>query len=316
MAARGQRHIWDRRQALSGLGRGLLGLGALGLTGSALSGCTSDDGTAKGRSITVGSKGFAESWIMGELYAQGLRALGYTVDLKTNVGSSDIISAALLSGQIDLYPEYTGVMLVSFMGEEKLMNSAEETYELAQTWAEDNQVTMLNATPFENKNAVAVRADFAEEHDLKTVSDLKGIGDFTYSTYPDNVTGAQGYEGIVDAYGLDNMKLKTLSIGLNYQAIERGEIEAADVFTTDPQLLRSDLVVLDDNKKVFGFQNVVPLIRDDVFADLDDGASEFLNELQSLLTLEAIQAMNEASAVNRLDPAQVAKVFLEDNGLV
>ena len=207
-------------------------------------------------------------------------------------------------------------MLVSFMGEDRLMDSAEETYELAKTWAEDNRVTMLNATPFENKNAVAVRKEFADEHDLKTVSDLKGIGDFTYSTYPDNVTGAQGYEGIVDSYGLENMKLKTLSIGLNYQAIERGEIEAADVFTTDPQLLRSDLVVLDDDKKLFGFQNVVPLIRDDAFAELDDDASHFLNELQSLLTLEAIQAMNEASAINRLDPAQVAKMFLDDNGLM
>ena len=123
-------------------------------------------------------------------------------------------------------------------------------------------------------------------------------------------------EGIVDSYGLENMKLKTLSIGLNYQAIERGEIEAADVFTTDPQLLRSDLVVLDDDKKLFGFQNVVPLIRDDAFAELDDDASHFLNELQSLLTLEAIQAMNEASAINRLDPAQVAKMFLDDNGLM
>ena len=322
MNAFGQLRHFDRRQALSGLGRGLLGLGALGAAGASLSGCTSSQGSDRSgqkkdtRSITVGSKGFAESWITGELYAQGLRNLGYTVDLKTNVGSSDIISAALLSGQIDLYPEYTGVMLVSFMGEDRLMDSAEETYELAKTWAEDNRVTMLNATPFENKNAVAVRKEFADEHDLKTVSDLKRIGDFTYSTYPDNVTGAQGYEGIVDSYGLENMKLKTLSIGLNYQAIERGEIEAADVFTTDPQLLRSDLVVLDDDKKLFGFQNVVPLIRDDAFAELDDDASHFLNELQSLLTLEAIQAMNEASAINRLDPAQVAKMFLDDNGLM
>lgn len=322
MAAFGQQEYLNRRQALTGLGRGLLGLVALGAIGASLSGCTSSQASDKSvakngtRPITVGSKGFAESWIMGELYAQGLRNLGYTVDLKTNVGSSDIISTALLSGQIDLYPEYTGVMVVNFMGEEKLMDSAEQTYDLARTWAEDNQVTMLNATPFENKNAVAVLRDFADKHDLKTVSDLKGIGDFTYSTYPDNVTGSQGYEGIVDTYGLENMKLKTLSIGLNYQAIERGEIDAADVFTTDPQLLRSDLVVLDDDKKIFGFQNVVPLIRDDTFAELDDDATEFLDELQSLLTLEAIQAMNEASAINRLDPAQVATMFLDENGLM
>ena len=316
MAVIGQSRQWNRRQALTGIGKGLLGIGALGLGGASLSGCAGDGNSTGGRSITVGSKGFAESWIMGELYAQGLRNLGYTVDLKTNVGSSDIISTALLSGQIDLYPEYTGVMVVSFMGEEKLMDSAEQTYDLAQTWAEDHQVTMLHATPFENKNAVAVRRDFADKHGLKTVSDLKGIGSFTYSTYPDNVTGGQGYEGIVDTYGLENMKLKTLSIGLNYQAIERGEIDAADVFTTDPQLLRSDLVVLDDDKKLFGFQNVAPLIRDDAVAELDNDAAEFLDELQSLLTLEAIQAMNEASAINRLDPAQVAKIFLDENGLM
>ena len=313
----------NRRQALTGLGRGLLGLGALGVSGAALGGCASDQpsdlaGAKKaGKSpITVGSKGFAESWITGELYAQGLSNLGYTVDLKTNVGSSDIIKTALLSGQIDLYPEYTGVMVVTFMGEDRLMDSAQETFDLAQTWADDNNVTMLRATPFENKNAVAVRQEFADKHKLQSMSDLAKIGDFTYSTYPDNVTGAQGYEGIVETYGLGNMKLKTLSIGLNYQAIERGEIDAADVFTTDPQLLRSDLVVLDDDKKLFGFQNVVPLIRDDAFAGLDDDATEFLNELQSLLTLEAIQAMNEASAINRLDPANVAEMFLDENGLI
>lgn len=179
MAKFGQIGQYNRRQALTGLGRGLLSLGAIGAAGATLSGCSSsqdgDQSAAKKstRSITVGSKGFAESWITGELYAQGLRNLGYTVDLKTNVGSSDIINTALLSGQIDLYPEYTGVMLVTFMGEEKLMDSAQETYDLAQTWAEDNNVTMLRATPFENKNAVAVRKEFANEHDLTTMSDLK-----------------------------------------------------------------------------------------------------------------------------------------------
>src|SRR5699024_219355 len=100
MSVRGQQRHFDRRQALTGLGRGLPGLGALGLTGASLTACGSDSANPKSKSITVGTKGFAESWIMGELYAHRLRNLGYTVDLKTNVGSSDIISAALLSGQI------------------------------------------------------------------------------------------------------------------------------------------------------------------------------------------------------------------------
>lgn len=308
----------NRRRALRTLG----GLGA-GIAAAALSGCAptsanvggTKTGTA-GRTITIGSKGFAESWIMGELYAQGLRALGYQVDLKTNVGSSDIINTALQSGQIDIYPEYTGVIVVNWVGEDSLLGTAEESYDIAKKWENEHGVTMLAATPFENKNAIAVRKEFADEHGLKTVADLKAIGDFTYSTYPDNVSGGTGYEGIVETYGLTNMKLKTLSIGLNYQAIERGEIQAADVFTTDPQLLRSDLVVLEDDKNLFGFQNVVPLIRDNIFADLDDDAPEFLNTLHSLLTIDAIQALNEASAINRIDSAQVATVFLQANGLM
>lgn len=311
-------HTLSRRRALRALGA--LGAGSVAV---ALSGCTATSANAggtktgpAGRTITIGSKGFAESWIMGELYAQGLRARGYQVDLKTNVGSSDIINTALQSGQIDIYPEYTGVIVVNWVGEDSLLGTAKETYDLAKKWENEHGVTALQATPFENKNAIAVRKEFADEHGLKTVSDLKGIGDFTYSTYPDNVSGGIGYEGIVETYGLRNMKLKTLSIGLNYQAIEHGEIQAADVFTTDPQLLRSDLVVLEDDKKLFGFQNVVPLIRDDVFEDLDDDAPEFLNILHSLLTIDAIQALNEASAINRIDPAQVAKVFLQANGLM
>lgn len=307
-----QRSMMTRRTAL-----GLWGLGAAASV-AALSGCASpvSGGTGKDRVLTIGSKGFAESWIMGELYAQGLEALGYTVALKTNVGSTEIINAALQAGQIDIYPEYTGVVVVVLGGEDRLMDSAEATFEWARTWEAEHGVTTLNATPFENKNAIAVTADFAAEHGLKTMSDLRGIGEFTYSTYPENVTGGQGYEGIVETYGLDNMELKTLSIGLNYQAIERGEIQAADVFTTDPQLSRSNLVVLEDDLKLFGFQNVVPLIRDEVFDAVDVDVPEFLNELHSLLTVDAIRALNSAAAVNRLDPAQVAQTFLRDNRLI
>ncbi|MBL3700195.1 glycine betaine ABC transporter substrate-binding protein [Leucobacter luti] len=306
------RHELSRRAAL-----GLWGIGAAaGL--AALSGCApaAASGTGKDRTITIGSKGFAESWIMGELYAQGISALGYTVSLKTNVGSTEIINTALQAGQVDIYPEYTGVIVVVLGGEERLMDSAEATYEWAREWEAEHGVTTLNATPFENKNAIAVTEEFAAEHGLRTMSDLRGIGDFVYSTYPENVTGGQGYEGIVETYGLDNMELKTLSIGLNYQAIERGEIQAADVFTTDPQLSRSGLVVLEDDRKLFGFQNVVPLIRTEVFDAVDDDVPEFLNELHSLLTVDAIRALNSAAAVNRLDPAQVAKVFLQENHLI
>ncbi len=296
-----------RRQALS--------LIAAGTTTAALAGC-SGPARSTGNTITVGSKGFTESWIMGELYAQLLRARGYSVALKTNVGSTNIINTALTSGRVDLYPEYTGVIVVVLAGIDEPMGSAAETYQKAMKYEAGKGIALLEPTPFENKNAIAVTGDFAAEHDLQTISDLQSIGDFFYSTYPDNVTGGQGYEGIVKTYDLPNMKLKTLSIGLNYGAIERGEIQAADVFTTDPQLLRSDLVVLEDDKKLFGFQNVSPAIRQDTLDRVGDDVPKALNELSALLTLDVMQAMNEASAINRLDPAQVAKKFLVVNNLI
>ena len=296
-----------RRQALSLL--------AAGTTTAALASCVGP-GSPEDDTITVGSKGFTESWIMGELYAQLLRARDYNVALKTNVGSTNIINTALTSGRIDLYPEYTGVIVVVLAGNDEVLGTAEQTYRLAKEYEASKGIALLEPTPFENKNAIAVTSEFAAKHQLSTISDLQGIGDFLYSTYPANVTGGQGYEGIVKNYDLPNMKLKTLSIGLNYGAIERGEIQAADVFTTDPQLLRSDLVVLEDNHKLFGFQNVSPAIREDTLARVGDDVPKALNQLSGLLTLEAMQAMNEASAINRLDPAQVAKKFLSTNNLI
>lgn len=302
---------FTRRQLLSTL--------AIGATGVALSGCAATvpaTASSKTGTITIGSKGFAESWIMGELYAQLLRARGYSVDLKTNVGSTELINRALTSGRVDLYPEYTGVIVVVLGGNDSVLASAEETFREAKAYEADHGVTLLDPTPFENKNAIAVTREFATEHNLAKISDLRTLDDFTYSTYPENTTGGQGYEGIVKTYDLPQMKLKTLSIGLNYGAIERGEIQAADVFTTDPQLLRSDLVVLDDDKKLFGFQNVSPAIRNDTLERVGPEVAEELNALSALLTIEAMQAMNEASAINRLDPAHVAEVFLSANDLI
>lgn len=250
------------------------------------------------------------------MYAQALRELGYEIDLKTNVGSTTIIDAALMSGQVDIYPEYTGVILQSLAGDDSLQRTAEDTYVRAKEFENSRGVTVLNATPFENKNAVAVTQEFAEQYGLKTMEDLQKVDSFTYTTYPDNVTGQNGYEGIVEFYKLDQMKLKTLSIGLNYAALENGDVQAADVFTTDPQLLRSNFVVLEDTLNIFGFQNVVPILRNEVTERVGPEVADTLNTIHALLSTEAIQALNGAVAVNRLDPSQVARKFLIANNLI
>jgi osmoprotectant transport system substrate-binding protein len=268
-----------------------------------------------GPTITIGSKQFTESWVMGELYAQVLTARGFRVALKSNIGSATIIDRAIRSSQIDVYPEYTGVILQSFANPEKLPDSAEGTYAEAKRFQETRGLTLLAPTPFQNRNAVAVRTADARKHGLRTIADLNRLGDIQYAEYPDNITGPLGYDAIVKAYGLESMKVRPLNIGLQYPALATGRVQAADVFTTDPQLRHYDFTILDDDKHVFGFQNVAPVVREEVLEQYGTRLSRPLDLVDALLTEPAMQALNEAVAIKRLSPAEVARRFLRANRL-
>lgn len=265
--------------------------------------------------ITVGSKQFTESWVMGELYAQVLTARGFQVVLKSNIGSADIIDRAIRARQIDLYPEYTGVILQTFAQPEHMPTTAAGTFRAAREYEESRGLTLLGATPFQNRNAVAVRTADARKHGLKTVGDLKRLGKISYAEYPDNITGPLGFDAIVKAYGLREMKVRPLNIGLQYPALKNGDVDAADVFTTDPQLRRYDFTILDDDQHIFGFQNVAPVVRRPLVEEHGSRLTDPLDEVDALLTEEAMQALNEAAAILRLSPAKVADRFLRANGL-
>lgn len=278
-----------------------------------LSGCGA---AAPSTVITVGSKEFAEEWILGELYTQALRDRGFNVELKTNIGSTEIIDRALSAHRIDVYPEYTGVILQVLDHRKHIPGTAKGTFRAAKRFEKTRGLGLLKPTPFQNKNAVAVTQKFAKKHHLKTIADLRKLGPIQYAEYPDNIDSSLGYKGLVKTYGLKNMKVRSLNIGLQYKALESGEVQAADVFTTDPQLARSNLVILKDTKNIFGFQNVAPVVDQ---VTLDRQPPEFaktLNEIDSLLTVKAMRALNRAVAVNRLPAAEVASRFLEANHVV
>lgn len=295
-----------RRTLLTG------GLAALGVAGVATA-TRSVAGT--GPVITIGSKQFTESWVMGELYAQLLTARGFQIVLKSNIGSSDIIDRAIRSRQIDLYPEYTGVILQTLALSKEMPESAAATFRAARKFEETRGLTLLEPTPFQNRNAVAVRTADAKKHGLKTIADLSRLGRISYAEYPDNITGPFGFDAIVKAYELPRMKVRPLNIGLQYPALKNGDVDAADVFTTDPQLRRYDFTLLDDDQAIFGFQNVAPVIRRSLVEEHGSRLTDPLNEVDALLTEEAMQALNEAAAILRLSPAKVADRFLRANDL-
>ncbi len=216
--------------------------------------------------MTIGDKNFTEEFILGALYQQALAAKGYRVTLKGNIGSSEIVLKALTSGQIDMYPEYTGTLLTAIAGVTHPPTSAMQTYLLAKAYVMKHGLTLLDQTPFYDSDALAVTKAFATKHGLKSVADLQKLGhSLKLGGAPEFATRFAGLLGLKQLYGL-NPTFVPLAIGITYEAIDSGKVDTFDAFTTDAQLISGKYVLLSDPKRVFGFQNVAPVIRQSVLA--------------------------------------------------
>jgi osmoprotectant transport system substrate-binding protein len=263
----------------------------------------------------MGDKNFTEEFILGNLYAQALQAKGYTVTLKANIGSSEITYKALTSGQIDVYPEYTGTLLTAIAGIHTPPKSGQQAYNEAQAYVQKHGFTLLNPTPFFDSDALATLKTYAQKHTLSTISDLKKLGhSVILGGAPEFATREEGLVGLKSEYGI-NPTFKPLSIGLTYNALDAGQVQVADVFTTDPQLISGKYTILSDPKKVFGFQNVAPVVKRSLLTSEGPAFTQTLNAVSALLTITAIQKMNAAVALDKQSPAAVAHAFLAANHL-
>lgn len=265
--------------------------------------------------FTLGDKNFAEQYLLGALYQKALQAQGYTVTLKGNLGSSEITDKALTSGKIDGYPEYTGVIYTELAHLGDRPKSAAATLAGATSFENKRGFAVLNPTPFQDADGVAVNKSYAQQHGLKTIADLKKVGSFTYGGPPENATRYQGVVGLKQAYGLNNIQFKPLTIGTQYQALDQGKIDAIAIFTTDGQLASGKYTVLPDTKGIFGFQQVVPVINKAKLAAEGPAFAATLNKVSALLTTDAIVALNKAVQIDQKDPGVVAEAFLKANHL-
>jgi len=267
--------------------------------------------------VTIGTKDFTEEFILGELYTQALQAKGYTVKLKKNIGATEIIDTALTSHKIDAYPEYTGESVATVAKRNEPAKTADEEYQLAKQFYETRGETVSDPTPFEDVDAIATTKAFAQKHNLASMEDLKGIGSFSLGARPEFKNRQQGLAGMKKVYGITNAQFRQLALGVQYQALDTGKVDTANVFTTDAQLASGKYVVLKDPKGVFGFQNVSFVIDKAKLAQL--GGAQFMgiiNSVNKLLTTDAITAMNKAVSIDKQDEATVAKQFLQANNLV
>ena len=266
--------------------------------------------------VTIGTKDFTEEFILGELYKGALEAKGYTVNLKKNIGATEIIDTALTSHKIDAYPEYTGESVATVAKRNEPAKSANEEYQLAKQFYEGRGQTVSEPTPFEDVDAIAAPKAYAQKHGLTTMEDLKKLGSFSLGARPEFKNRQQGLAGMKKVYGITKAQFRQLALGVQYQAMDTGKIDTANVFTTDAQLASGKYTVLKDSKGVFGFQNVSFVIDKNKLAQL--GGDQFMaviNSVNKLLTTDAMTSMNKAVATDKQDEAAVAKQFLQANKL-
>src|ERR671931_736613 len=267
--------------------------------------------------VTIGTKDFTEEFILGELYKGALEAKGYTVNLKKNIGATEITNPALPSHKIDAYPEYTGESVATVEKRNEPAKTADEEYQLAKQFYEGRGQTVSEPTPFEDVDAIAATKAYAQKHGLTTMEDLKKLGSFSLGARPEFKARQQGLAGMKKVYGITNAKFRQLALGVQYQALDTGKVDTANVFTTDAQLASGKYTVLKDPKGVFGFQNVAFVIDKNKLAQLGgDQFMSIINGVNKLLTTPAITAMNKAVAIDKQDETTVAKQFLTANHLV
>ncbi|HEU4703447.1 MAG TPA: glycine betaine ABC transporter substrate-binding protein [Conexibacter sp.] len=301
---------------------------ALALT-TGLAACGGDDDSGGGSTqtaagqpgkgkppVTLGTKNFTEQFVLGQLYKQALEAQGFTVALKQNIGSTEIADRALRSGQIDMYPEYIGIFNTAVAGDTKAYPSVEAAFAAGKAYAERHGFTLLPLTPFSDTDALAVLPAYASEHDLRSVGDLAAIRGLRLGAPPEFRERETGLVGLERVYGITDVDFSPLTIGLQYQALDDGKIDVADVFTTDGQLQGGRYVVLEDPKNVFGFQNVTPIVSTRVLQAQGQAFQDTLDAVSRVLTTEAMQEMNAAVAIDKQSPADVAQQFLQANELV
>lgn len=279
-----------------------------------LVGCNSGGGA--GEVIKVGSKDFTEQFILGEMYALVLENQGLKVQRKLNLGGTPVAQAGLESGQIDLYPEYTGTGLLTILKLPVSSNQKQVFETVSKAYQEKFKLVWLEPAPMNNSQALAMTEAGVKKYGVKTISDLAKKASQLVMIGPPEFEGREdGLPGLQKAYG--NFKLKAYKgadPGLRYQALKDGQVDVVVAFGTDGELSAFNLVVLEDDKKLFPPYQVAPVVRQEVL-DKNPKIKEVLNALAPKLTSETMQRLNYEVSGKKREPAEVAKDFLIKEGL-
>jgi osmoprotectant transport system substrate-binding protein len=281
---------------------------SLALVGAALllPQCTGKSGANS--ALRVGSKNFGENIIVAELYAQTLEKAGFTVERHMNLGSTQIAMAALQRGDIDLYPEYTGTGLIDVLHLPPMRDAHALYLTVKRRYAQRYHLTWLQPSHANDSQGLAIARQASQQYNVQTLSQCaKAASQLRLAAVPEFVARADALPGLQKFYGGFHFKdVKTYDIGLQYDALVRGEADVCTAFTTDAQIEADKLVLLDDDRHFWPAYNVAPVVRDDVLRAHPKIAAT-LNTISGLLTTRGLTGMNYAYTVRKQEPADIVR---------
>ncbi|REK76037.1 glycine betaine ABC transporter substrate-binding protein [Paenibacillus paeoniae] len=280
-----------------------------------LSACS---GGGSGKAVVkVGSKNFTESLILGEMYALALENKGYKVERKLNLGGTLVAHEALKKGDIDFYPEYTGTGLINVL-ELPPQSDAQVVYDaVSNGYKEKFNLIWLEPTDANDSQGLVTTKAIAEKYNLYKISDLPKLApELNLAAVPEFEEREDGLKGLNAFYGkMDFKSIKLFDYGIKYRVILDGEADVTVGFTTDGDLTNSDLVLLEDDGKFWPPYFVAPVIRGEL-NEKDPEIAKVLNEISAKLDNTTVQKLNAQVDIDKKEYADVAKAFLQDQGLL
>lgn len=269
--------------------------------------------------LKVGSKDFTEEFILAEMYALLLEDAGFKVERKFNLGGTPIAHAALVKGDIDLYPEYTSTGLLTVLKQQPIADPKAIVEAVRKGYQEQFKLVWLEPAPFNDTQALATTKEVSEKHGIKTYSELSGkASELRLGGPAEFAERADGIKGLQQAYGGFQFKeFKQLGTGsLRYEALRNGQVDVVVAFGTDGQINGLGLVLLRDDKSFYPIYQAAPVVRADVL-DKNPKIAEALNKLAPLLTDDIMAGLNwKVDGPEKREFATVAKDFLQEKGLL
>ena len=279
-----------------------------------LTACSSEEP----KTVVIASKPHSEQYILAEMLS--LLIENHTdikVEKKLGIGGgTSNIHPAMLSGDFDIYPEYTGTGLL-FVLKEDLITDSDELYKRVQDrYLEEYNIKWLGLYGFNNTYALAVKESTAQTYNLETYDDLAlASKDLVFGAEYDFFERDDGYEALKDVYGFEFKDTKEMDIGLKYEAIGSDEVDVINAFSTDGLIKQYNLKVLEDNKNFFPAYQAATLIRKETL-DKYPEIEEVLEKLTGQISDDEMIQMNYQVEKENMDPRDVAEQFLKAKGLI